>query len=286
MDWWGNVLFAAGLILILVGITYGLLPYGGHSMGWTNPTVLAELFGGLAALVIFVIVEMNVAEPLFRLSLFRIRAFAAGNLANLLVALGRGGIQFILIIWLQGIWLPLHGYDFSVTPLWAGIYLVPLTIGFLVSAPLAGIVSDRFGAWYSPRAAALLTAVSFPVLLFFLPVNLRHGQFGGGAGASTGSGSGCSPLPQPGSKDLRELGARQRARRCGRDDRDLPEHCVRAVHRHLFLADRDRPGQHAAVGDFAGADGTGILGRGRGARLAPAADLRAVLLVPRLQPRW
>src|SRR5207253_2507631 len=148
MDWWGNILFAARLIAILVGITYGLLPYGGHPMGWTNPTVLAELFGGLACLVIFVIVETKMAEPLFRLSLFRIRAFAAGNLANLLVALGRGGIQFILIIWLQGIWLPLHGYDFAVTPLWAGIYLVPLTIGFLVSAPVAGFVSDRFGARY------------------------------------------------------------------------------------------------------------------------------------------
>ena len=176
MDWWGNLLFAAGLILILVGITYGLLPYGGHPMGWTNPTVLAELFGGLALLVIFVIVETRVPDPLFRLSLFRIRAFAAGNLANLLVALGRGGIQFILIIWLQGIWLPLHGYDFSVTPLWAGIYLVPLTIGFLVSAPVAGIVSDRFGARIFTVGGALLTALSF-VLLFFLPVNFGYAAF-------------------------------------------------------------------------------------------------------------
>jgi MFS family permease len=176
MDWWGNLLFAAGLILILVGITYGLLPYGGHPMGWTNPTVLAELFGGLALLVIFVIVETRVAEPLFRLSLFRIRPFAAGNLANLLVALGRGGIQFILILWLQGIWLPLHGYDFAVTPLWAGIYMVPLTIGFLVSAPLAGVVSDRFGPRYFTVGGALLTAVSF-VFLFFIPVNFSYAAF-------------------------------------------------------------------------------------------------------------
>jgi MFS family permease len=145
-------------------------------MGWTNPMVLAELFGGLACLVIFVIVETKVADPLFRLSLFRIRAFAAGNLANLLVALGRGGIQFILIIWLQGIWLPLHGYDFAVTPLWAGIYLVPLTIGFLVSAPVAGFVSDRFGARYFTVGGALLTALSF-VLLFFLPVNFGYAAF-------------------------------------------------------------------------------------------------------------
>ena len=146
MDWWGNILFAAGLIAILVGITYGLLPYGGHPMGWTNPWVLTAMFGGLAALVVFGFVETKVAEPLFRLSLFRIRAFAAGNIANFMLALGRGGMQFMLIIWLQGIWLPLHGYSFSQTPLWAGIYLVPLTIGFLVSAPLSGVLSDRYGA--------------------------------------------------------------------------------------------------------------------------------------------
>ncbi len=176
MDWSGNILFAAGLIAILVGITYGLLPYGGHPMGWTNPWVLTALFGGLAALVIFGFVETKVAEPLFRLSLFRIRAFAAGNLANFMVALGRGGMQFMLIIWLQGIWLPLHGYSFSRTPLWAGIYLVPLTIGFLVSAPLSGVLSDRFGAKGFTVGGALLTALSFFFLLF-LPVNFPYWVF-------------------------------------------------------------------------------------------------------------
>jgi MFS family permease len=176
MDWWGNVLFAAGLIAILVGITYGLLPYGGHPMGWTSPFVLSAIFGGLAALVIFGVVETKVSEPLFRLSLFRIRAFAAGNIANLMVALGRGGMQFMLIIWLQGIWLPLHGYSFSQTPLWAGIYLVPLTIGFLVSAPLSGVLSDRFGAKAFTSGGALLTAVSF-FLLLFLPVDFSYWVF-------------------------------------------------------------------------------------------------------------
>ena len=176
MDWWGNILFAAGLIAILVGITYGLLPYGGHPMGWTNPWVLTALFGGLAALVVFGFVETKVAEPLFRLSLFRIRAFAAGNIANFMVALGRGGMQFMLIIWLQGIWLPLHGYSFSRTPLWAGIYLVPLTIGFLVSAPLSGVLSDRFGAKGFTVGGALLTALSF-LFLLFLPVNFPYWVF-------------------------------------------------------------------------------------------------------------
>jgi MFS family permease len=176
MDWWGNILFAAGLIAILVGITYGLLPYGGHPMGWTNPWVLAAMFGGVAALVVFGFVETRVAEPLFRLSLFKIRAFAAGNIANLMLALGRGGMQFMLIIWLQGIWLPLHGYSFSQTPLWAGIYLVPLTIGFLLSAPLSGVLSDRFGAKAFTTGGSLLTALTF-FLLIFLPVNFSYGLF-------------------------------------------------------------------------------------------------------------
>jgi MFS family permease len=177
MDWWGNILFGVGLIAILVGITYGLLPYGGHPMGWTNPWVLTSIFGGLATLVAFGIVETKVAEPLFRLSLFRIRAFVMGNIANLMMALGRGGMQFMLIIWLQGIWLPLHGYSFSQTPLWAGIYLLPLTAGFLVSAPLSGVLSDRLGSKAFTTGGALLTALSF-VLLLFLPVDFPYWLFG------------------------------------------------------------------------------------------------------------
>jgi len=176
MDWWGNLLFAAGLIALLVGITYGLLPYGGHPMGWTNPWVLTAMFGGLAMLVLFVYVETKVAEPLFRISLFKIRPFAAGNVANLAMAVSRGGMQFMLIIWLQGIWLPLHGYSFSQTPLWAGIYLVPLTIGFLVSAPTSGILSDKFGAKAFTMGGALLTAASF-LALAFLPVNFHYWLF-------------------------------------------------------------------------------------------------------------
>jgi MFS family permease len=176
MDWWGNVGFGAGLVAILIGITYGLMPYGGHPMGWTSPFVLSMIGGGIAALVAFLLVETKVAEPMLKLSLFRIRAFAAGNLANLLMGLGRGGMQFTLIIWLQGIWLPLHGYSFAQTPLWAGIYMIPLTIGFLASAPLSGWLSDRFGARAFTVGGALLTAVSF-VLLMILPVNFTYWVF-------------------------------------------------------------------------------------------------------------
>ena len=176
MDWWGNVLFAGGLVSILVGITYGLQPYGGHAMGWTSPKVLSMMLGGLAVLIIFVFVETRVAEPLFKISLFRIRAFAAGNVANLMLSMGRGGLQFMLIIWLQGIWLPLHGYSYSQTPLWAGIYLVPLTIGFLLSAPLAGVLSDKFGAKAFTVGGSLLTAVTF-LILIFVPVNFSYWEF-------------------------------------------------------------------------------------------------------------
>jgi MFS family permease len=176
MDWWGNLLFAVGLIAILVGITYGLQPYGTSAMGWGNPFVLGALIGGAVLLVIFLFVETKVEEPLFKISLFKIRAFAFGNIANLMLSMGRGGMQFMLIIWLQGIWLPLHGYSYSQTPLWAGIYLVPLTIGFLLSAPLAGILSDKFGAKAFTVGGSLLTAATFLVLVF-LPVNFTYWQF-------------------------------------------------------------------------------------------------------------
>ncbi len=176
IDWLGNVTFAAGLILVLVGITYGLLPYGGKSMGWTNPKVLAEIFGGVLVLVVFGFVETRVKQPMFRLSLFRIRAFTAGNVASFLASLSRGGLMFMLIIWLQGIWLPLHGYSFSQTPLWAGIYMIPLTIGLLAAAPLSGMLADRYGARPFATGGLVLAALTF-ILLSMLPVNFSYGGF-------------------------------------------------------------------------------------------------------------
>jgi MFS family permease len=176
IDWWGNATFALGLVGVMIGITYGIQPYGGHDMGWTSPFVLSMLFGGLALLVAFCFVELHVEEPMFHLELFRIRAFAAGNIASLLAAMGRGGLQFILIIWLQGIWLPQHGYDFSKTPLWAGIYMLPLIGGFLVAGPASGWLSDHFGARPFATGGMLLAALSF-VLLIVLPVNFSYAWF-------------------------------------------------------------------------------------------------------------
>jgi MFS family permease len=177
IDWWGNVTFAVGLGAVLIAITYGIQPYGGHAMGWTNPWVLTGLIGGVALLAIFVAIERRVAEPMFQIGLFRIRAFAAGSVAGLLAATARGGLQFMLIIWLQGIWLPLHGYNFADTPLWAGIYLLPLTIAFLASGPVSGYLSDRFGSRGFATAGMLVFAASF-IGLLLLPVDFSYWAFG------------------------------------------------------------------------------------------------------------
>jgi len=176
IDWLGNITFAIGLIALLVGITYGLLPYGGHSMGWTSPLVLSGIFGGIAMLVVFCFIELHVAAPMFDLHLMRIRAFAAGISATLLASIARGGLQFMLIIWLQGIWLPLHGYDFKDTPLWAGIFLLPLTGGFVFSGPVSGWLSDKHGARWFASGGLLLSALAFAGLLF-IPTNFKYGVF-------------------------------------------------------------------------------------------------------------
>jgi MFS family permease len=173
IDWLGNATFAVGLVALLTGIIYSLLPYGGHPTGWTNPWVLLGVFGGIAILGLFVYIETKAPEPMFRLSLFRIRAFTAGNIAGLLGALGRGGLQFMLIIWLQGIWLPQHGYSFSQTPLWAGISMIPLTLGFLIMGPLSGILSDRLGARGLATGGLVLSGAAF-LLLELLPMNFAY----------------------------------------------------------------------------------------------------------------
>jgi EmrB/QacA subfamily drug resistance transporter len=161
LDPWGNLTFALGLTSILVAITYGIQPYGDQTMGWSNPWVLLGLIGGTAVLGLFCWIETRVDDPMFAMSLFRIRPFWAGNLASLLASVARGGMQFMLIIWLQGIWLPIHGYSYESTPLWAGIYMLPLTVGFLVAGPISGVLSDRFGARAFATIGCLLVAATF-----------------------------------------------------------------------------------------------------------------------------
>jgi MFS family permease len=176
IDWIGNVMFAVGLGALLIAITNGIRPYGGHSTGWSNPLIIAGLAGGVVILIAFCIFETKIAEPMFQMGLFKIRAFAAGNAASLLGSIARGGLQFMLVIWLAGIWLPLHGYDFTVTPLWAGIYMLPLTAGFLIAGPISGTLSDRYGPRLFATSGLLLATLCF-VGLMLLPVVFPYWVF-------------------------------------------------------------------------------------------------------------
>jgi len=176
VDWAGNISFALGLILIMVSITYGIRPYGQHAMGWTSPRVLILLACGLLSLIAFAGVEMRTEDPMFRLPLLRIRAFSAGSLSTFLASISRGGLMFMLIIWLQGIWLPEHGVSFTETPLRAGLLMLPLTIGMLISGPTSGILSDRYGARPFATGGMVATAISF-ILLWLLPINFSYPVF-------------------------------------------------------------------------------------------------------------
>jgi MFS family permease len=212
IDWTGNLTFGVGLIAVLVGVTYGIQPYGGHTMGWTSPLVLTLLLGGAALLGLFLAVERRSRDPLFHLDLFRIRAFSAGNLAGLLSSVSRGGLQFMLIIWLQGIWLPLHGYSFAATPLWAGIYMVPLTLGFLIAGPVSGWLSDHHGARPFATGGMLLTAASFAALML-LPIDFPYLAFAALLLAN-GVGSGLFAAPNT-AGIMNSVPARQRGAASG-----------------------------------------------------------------------
>jgi EmrB/QacA subfamily drug resistance transporter len=190
IDYIGNLIFGVGLTVFLLALTYGLLPpsSGNGVMDWSSPWVLTGLIVGAGLLVSFPFVERRIRHPMFNLSLFRIKAFAYGNVASLLGSLGRGGVMFMLIILLQGIWLPLHGYSFASTPFWAGIYMIPMTLGFLTMGPLGGALSDRYGARGIATIGMSIVAVSFILLTLFsydfsyLPFGLTLYLMGFGSG--------------------------------------------------------------------------------------------------------
>ncbi len=248
IDWWGNLTFAAGLVMIMVSVTFGIRPYGGNATGWTSPRVLFLLGGGLLFLVAFVVVESRVENPMFRLSLFRIRAFTFGTLSTFLAAIARGGLMFMLIIWLQGIWLPQHGYSFTQTPLWAGIYMLPLTVGMLIAGPdgrrarrSLRLAAVRDGG-HAPDGAQLRAAPAAADELL-LPLVL-------------GDPVHERPLdravrrPEPRRRDEQPAAWRPRQRR--RHEPDLPELGPGAVDRDLLHADDprplDEPAAHAQLG--------------------------------------
>jgi len=176
IDWAGNLTFVAGLTILLFGITYGIEPYGSSPTGWGNPLVIGALCGGFMLLAAFIWIELHVQDPMFQLQLFKIRMFAAGNISSFLASIARGGLQFMLVIWLQGIWLPLHGYNYDVAPLWAGIYMIPLMVGFLLMGPLSGWLSDRYGARLFSTCGMLIQALGF-FLLTVIPLNFDYMWF-------------------------------------------------------------------------------------------------------------
>jgi MFS family permease len=178
IDWAGNVTFALGLVLIMVAVTFGIRPAGHSSTGWGSTKVLILVGCGLASLIAFALIERRVEDPMFKLPLFKIRAFTFGTLSTFLSAVARGGLMFMLIIWLQGIWLPQHGYSFTETPLWAGIYILPLTVGMLLAGPTSGYLSDRFGARPFATGGMLGAALSF-FLLMLLPIDFPYPLFAG-----------------------------------------------------------------------------------------------------------
>jgi len=176
MDYWGNITLALSLVLISLGFTYALEPHGSSQMGWGNPWVILSLILGVVFLVVFVFVEKRAKEPLFNLSLFRIKPFAYGNLCLLLSGLGRGAVMFLVIIWLQGIYLPLHGYLYTETPFWAGVYMLPMLLGFIIFGPIGGALTDRYGARPFATSGMIITAVGLYVLTL-LPYNFNLLEF-------------------------------------------------------------------------------------------------------------
>jgi MFS family permease len=148
---------------------------------------------GLVLLVGFAVIETKVANPMFHLRLFRLRAFTFGTLSSFLSALARGGLMFMLIIWLQGIWLPLHGFNFSETPLWAGIAMLPLSLGISLAGPVSGLLSDRYGPRMFATGGMVATAAAF-VMLALLPINFIYIVFALIIFLN-GVGSGCFASP-------------------------------------------------------------------------------------------
>ena len=177
LDIWGNVTFVSGITLLLLGVTYGLMPYGSDAMGWNNPWVMASMVIGFILLVLFPLVESKVENPMFRLDLFRIKMFTYANVAGFLSALSRGGMMFMLILLLQGIWLPLHGYSYESTPFWAGVYMLPLTIGVIIMGPISGILSDKYGPRWIATIGMVMNTIGF-IILASLPSNFNYWELG------------------------------------------------------------------------------------------------------------
>jgi MFS family permease len=176
LDVWGNAAFALGLTVFLVGMTYSLIPFGSSAMGWGNPLVIGCLAVGLGLLIAFPIIESRAKDPMFSMDLFKNRGFSAGNLAAFVASLSRGGVMLMLVILLQAVWLPLHGFSYQDTPFWAGIYIIPMSLGFVSAGPVSGWLSDKKGARGLATGGMCLLCVVF-LILSTLPYNFTYPEF-------------------------------------------------------------------------------------------------------------
>lgn len=171
----GNLLMASGMIVILLGVTYGITPYGASIMGWGNPLVLLSIIGGSALLVIFVLWERKANNPMLDLHMFRFRNFSIGSITGFISAMSIMGLLYMLTLLFQGIWLPLHGYSFSITPLWAGIYMLPMTISMGVFGVVAGKLSNKTRIKWFTVFGLILSGMSL-FFLSLLPYNFKYYQ--------------------------------------------------------------------------------------------------------------
>lgn len=176
IDYLGNITFVAAIISILLGISYGLMPYGNDSMGWSNPWVIFAMVFGIVLLPIFLYIETKVEVPMFNLNLFKIKMFSFANLAGLSNSLARGGMMFMLIILLQGIWLPLNGYSYESTPFWAGVFMLPLTLGMAIMGPISGHMSDKYGPRWISTTGMVINTMAF-LILASIPYNFDYWVF-------------------------------------------------------------------------------------------------------------
>jgi len=212
IDWLGNVTFAGGLLALMFGLTEALTPFRDQTMGWSNPTVVIALAGGVVLLAVFGVVETRVRYPMLDLGLFRIRDFLFGNVAAFLFSLARGGLMFMFIIWLQGIWLPLHGVAYADTPLHAGIDTMPLMLGFVVCGPIGGWLSDRYGSRVLATGGILVAGLA-AALLMTLPPDFNLAVFAAYL-ALMGAGMGFFSAPNT-SQIMSSVPAEQRGAAAG-----------------------------------------------------------------------
>ncbi len=231
IDWLGNLVFVISLLLILIGITYGLVPYGKSSEGWTNPFVIGSIIIGILALGMFVLIEKRVKEPMFDISLFKIRDFWTGNLSLFIVSLTRQGLILILIMLFQGIWLPLNGYSYASTPFWSGIYTMPFMLAFIAMGPVSGYLSDKYGGRIFTIGGLLATAFGF-LLLTIVPYNFNYIWF---VPALFIIGAGMALFSSPNTADIMSSVPRKR-RSAASGMRTTITNCAMAVSFPLYFA--------------------------------------------------